>query len=389
MNNNPTASGNPSERKAVRRPTNGADLFSPERTVPPEVPAEDWAVLGSTRVLTGSDQMDTENVHEPELPAHAEESARLESHNHKTVNTLGDYKLVKKLGEGAMGVVYQARQISYPREVAVKVLFKHIANNPKLVERFYREARVTGRLDHPNIVQGYEVGEAHGFHYFAMEFVDGDTLQKWLVRLGQLSVGDALHIILRCASGLQHAHDHEVIHRDVKPDNILITRQGVVKIADLGMVKQLDEDMSLTQTGHAVGTPWYMPLEQARNSKEADNRCDIYALGCVLYCLLTGQPPFTGRTLVDVIQAKEFGTFPPARQFSAEVPEKLDLILMKMTAKQVKYRYGSCTEVIRDIEGLGLANKTLTFLQHTEDDGPKSVRLKKTPPGSAISLPTT
>lgn len=219
---------------------------------------EDWAALGSTRVLAGADSKDTENAPEEQLPAGGE------GPNQRADNTLGDYRLLKKLGEGAMGEVYRARQLNYPREVAVKVLFKHIASNPKLVERFYREARATGRLDHPNIVQGYEVGEDHGCHFFAMEFVDGESLQKILQRQGRLAVGDAVHIIQRRAAGLQHAHEHGVIHRDVKPDNILITRQGVVKIADLGMVKQLDEDMSLTQTGHAVGTPWYMPLEQAQ-----------------------------------------------------------------------------------------------------------------------------
>ncbi len=112
-----------------------------------------------------------------------------------------------------------------------------------------------------------------------------------------------------------------MVHRDIKPDNVLIDRTGVVKVADLGMVKTLDEDMALTQTGHAVGTPWYMPLEQAKNAKDTDGRCDIYALGCMLYCLLTGNPPFTGRTLVEVIQAKEVGTFAPARSSNPDVPE--------------------------------------------------------------------
>jgi serine/threonine-protein kinase len=128
------------------------------------------------------------------------------------------------------------------------------------------------------------------------------------------------------------------------------------------MVKQLDEELTLTQTGHAVGTPWYMPLEQARNSKDVDARCDIYALGCVLYALLTGQPPFAGNTLVDVIQAKEVGTFRPARQANREVPERLDLILAKMTAKQPRHRYPNCAELIRDLEGLGLAGGALSFV---------------------------
>ena len=217
---------------------------------------------------------------------------------------LDDFRLVSQIGEGAMGVVYRGRQISLDRDVAVKVLFKHVARNQKLVDRFRREALVSGRLDHPNIVQGYGVGEDKGWHYFAMEFIDGESLQQWQGRLGKLSIGDALYITLACAHALQYAHASGVVHRDIKPANILINRQGQVKIADLGMVKEFDEEMSLTQTGHGVGTPWYMPLEQARNAKDTDARSDIYALGCMLYCLLTGQPPFSGHTLVEVIEAK-------------------------------------------------------------------------------------
>jgi serine/threonine-protein kinase len=153
-----------------------------------------------------------------------------------------------------------------------------------------------------------------------------------------------------------------MVHRDIKPDNILLTKTGFVKVADLGMVKIDDEEMSLTQTGHAVGTPWFMPLEQARNAKEIDGRSDIYALGCTLYAFLTGRPPFIGRTIVDVIQAKEAGTIAPARQFNSAVPERLDLILIKMIAKLPKNRYQTCAEVITDLESLGLASTVLTFL---------------------------
>jgi serine/threonine-protein kinase len=165
-----------------------------------------------------------------------------------------------------------------------------------------------------------------------------------------------------------YAHGLNLVHRDVKPDNILLTKKGVVKLADLGMVKTHDEDMSLTQTGHAVGTPWYMPLEQARNAKEIDGRSDIYALGCTLYAFLTGHPPFVGRTIVDVIKAKEVGTFPPARQSNSDVPERLDLIIAKMTAKSPTYRYQSCDEVTKDLESLGLASETLSFLNEKPVD---------------------
>jgi serine/threonine-protein kinase len=275
---------------------------------------------------------------------------------------LADFRLLAKIGEGAMGVVYKAHQLSFERTVALKVLFPHIAAKPKLLERFYREARLTGSLDHPHIVQGFGVGEDQGWHYYVMEYVSGQSLQQWLNHEGRLSVGTALHIVRACASALEYAHHLNLVHRDVKPDNILISRRGEVKLADLGMVKFLEEDMAMTETGHAVGTPWYMPLEQARNGKDADARSDIYALGCVLYCLLTGRPPFAGRTIVDVIQAKEVGTFPPARHTNPDVPVRLDLLIGKMTAKHPRHRHQSSAEVLQDLEALDLAHKRLLAL---------------------------
>jgi len=317
----------------------------------PREEVQPWQALGRTHVVSSAGASPAAAALPPS-PAPQD----------KATAVLGDFRLLTKLGEGAMGAVYRAYQISFQREVALKVLFKHVANNAKLVERLYREGLAMGQLDHPNIVAGYGVGEVQGWHYIAMEFVDGKSLQRWLNRLQRLSVGDALHITLTCARALQYAHDNSLIHRDIKPDNILITRHGRIKIADLGMVKRADEDMSLTQTGHAVGTPWYMPLEQAKNAKEVDARSDIYALGCMLYCQLTGSPPFAGPTLLDVIQAKEQGTFPPARSLNREVPERLDLIIAKMTSKLPRYRYQSCAELIPDLQGLGLANASLSFV---------------------------
>ncbi len=280
----------------------------------------------------------------------------------KPPSLLGDFRIVSKIGEGAMGVVYKGFQVSAEREVAVKILFPHMARNQKLLERFYREARSMGQLSHPNIVQGYAVGEEQGWHYLAMEYIDGRSLQKWLGLLGRLSVGDALHIVLACAEGVRYVHSLGLVHRDIKPDNILINRQGEIKLTDLGAVKWLDEDLSLTQTGHGIGTPCYMPLEQARNAKEADQRSDIYALGCVLYCLLTGKPPFNGNTIVELIMAKDVGRFTPARRYNPAVPERLDLMIDKMVAKQVKYRYQTCDEMIRDLKSLNLDNPVLTFI---------------------------
>ncbi|MCI0683398.1 MAG: serine/threonine protein kinase [Gemmataceae bacterium] len=341
------------------------ELPKPSVAAPSPAPEGAWESLGSTRVIEGDTPT---NLHRKDLVrADSPLSQRETKRQPSEPAQLGDFQLLHKIGEGAMGAVYKAWQASFGRHVALKILFPHIGNNPKLVERLYREGCVMGQLDHPNIVQAYGVDEDQGRHYVALEFIDGQSMQKWLAKLGRIALSDALHIVLKCADALDYAHRLGLVHRDIKPDNILITKDGDVKVADLGMVKQTedDEEMALTQTGHAVGTPWYMPLEQAKNAKETDRRSDIYALGCMLYCFITGAPPFAGKTLLDVIRAKETGSFPPARQVSPEVPERLDLIITKMTAKLPKYRYQTCEELIHDLEGLRLASARLSFL----DDG--------------------
>jgi serine/threonine-protein kinase len=323
--------------------------------------------MGSTRIIESPSDTSVSSVNLGSPANHTELSpSRVLG---KDITKLGDYQLLKKLGEGAMGAVYKATQVSSdgvkldkPRTVALKVLFSHVANNPKLVARLYREGQVMGKLDHPNIVTATAIGVADGCHYVAMEYVSGQSMQKWMTQLGRIPVADAVRIAIECAKALTYAHAQNMIHRDIKPDNILLTKTGFVKVADLGMVKIEDEEMSLTQTGHAVGTPWFMPLEQAKNAKDIDGRSDIYALGCTLYAFLTGKPPFMGRTIVEVIQAKGQGTFPPARQLNPDVPERLDLIIIKATAKDPKNRYPGCEELIKDLESLGLASETLSFI---------------------------
>jgi serine/threonine-protein kinase len=280
----------------------------------------------------------------------------------RKVTQLGDFRLLKELGKGGMGTVYKARQVSRPRLVALKVLFGHLAARPAFVQRFQREARLLARLDHPHIMRCYEVGEDKSWHYLAVELLEGGSLGSWLKRQGRFSVGDAFHVVLACARGLQYAHGQSLVHRDIKPDNILLTPRGVVKVADLGLAKATDDDLSLTQTGTAAGTPLYMAPEQARNAKYVDGRCDIYALGCMLYALLTGQPPFQGKGVVALLQAKEKGLFPPARQLNPEVPERVDVILVKMLARNPEQRYQSCVELIEDLELQGLAHPRLSFL---------------------------
>jgi serine/threonine-protein kinase len=301
-------------------------------------------------------------------PAPSSRQAADEPGASKAASMLGDYKLLKKLGQGGMGAVYKAQQVSQNRVVAVKVLAKELAGKSNFVERFKREARAMQKLSHPNILRCFEVGEAKGFHFLSMELVDGGSVEGQLKKLGRFSVGDALHIIIKTCEAMQHAHDNTIIHRDIKPDNILLTREGVIKVADLGLAKDTDEDVSLTKTGAGAGTPIYMAPEQARDVKHVDVRVDIYAIGVMMYVFLTGKAPFEGTTLVELIAAKEKGKFDPMRRHNDEVPGKLDLIVDKMIAKDPKHRYASCQEIIDQIEALGLASETLSFVEAEEQE---------------------
>ena len=303
-------------------------------------------------------------------------------------NILGDFKLLRKLGQGGMGAVYLAHQISLDRPCALKVMSKDLAAKPGFVERFKREAKAMAKVEHPNAVRCYAVDEAKGLHFVAMELVDGKSMQDWIDELGKLSVPDALHVTLLCADALGHAHGMNMIHRDVKPDNILVTKNGGVKVSDFGLAKALDDDMSMTQSGTGLGTPHYMAPEQARNAKHVDLRTDIYALGGTLYHFLTGQTPFKGETIVDLITSKERGSFTPAKRLNPEVPERLDLILDKAMARDPKYRYATMAEMITDLESLQLASESLSFINSPDREVKVAARrsvLWRPPPASAAN----
>jgi serine/threonine-protein kinase len=218
-----------------------------------------------------------------------------------------------------------------------------------------------GRLDHPNVVRYLAAGEAGGFVYLAMELVEGGSLKEWVGRLGRLSPADAVHAAAECGKALQYAHEQGLVHRDVKPDNVLLTPDGRVKLADLGLAKAADDDVGLTQTGVGIGTPLYAAPEQIRDAKHADARSDLYALGGVLYHGLTGRPPFSGGDLLDLIGAKERGTFAPASR-TAGVPAALDRVLSRLLAKLPDHRYQSAAEMLQDLDWLGLAGPRLSFL---------------------------
>lgn len=292
----------------------------------------------------------------------------------KKATVLGDFKLLKKLGQGGMGTVYLGHQESLDRACAIKILSKEFAAKPGFVERFIREARSMAKINHPGVVDCYAVGEDKGYNYVAMELIDGQSMQDWVDQLGQLSIADALLVTLVCAEALDHAHELNMIHRDVKPDNILVTKRGVVKVSDMGLAKAIDEDdMGLTQSGAGLGTPHYMAPEQARNAKHVDRRVDVYALGCTLYHFLAGTTPFTGESVVELIMNKEKGQFTSVRRLNSKVPEKLDLIIDKSMAANPKHRYQTCAEMIADIEALNLAGEALSFI-----DEPNRTILRRT-----------
>jgi len=264
---------------------------------------------------------------------------------------IGDFELVEKIGQGGMGSVYKARQISMDRPVALKLLPENLARDPQFVSRFYREARASARLDHPNVIRGIAVGEVDGSHYFAMEYVQGKSLSQILKEEQQLPMDKVIDIMLQVTRALSHAHKRNLIHRDIKPGNILLTDEGVAKLADLGLAKRLDSGASaLTQSGSGMGTPYYMPPEQARDAKRADKASDVYALGATFFHLAVGQVPFPGDTPAHVLMDHLKKPPPPAHKARQEIPERLSLIIGKMMAKDPLNRFPDAGAVLEALE---------------------------------------
>jgi len=288
---------------------------------------------------------------------------------------LGPYKLLEKLGQGGMGAVYLADDTSVGRKVAVKILAKKYSEDRELLTRFRREAQATGKLNHVNIVMAYNVAEEGGTHYYAMEYCDGETLEKILKRDKVIPWDTAVAVVLQVARGLKHAHDHGIIHRDIKPANIFIckplggtgvppvTAQStgetpvlresfVAKILDLGLSKNISgqEQSFYTQTGVALGTPHYIAPEQAKGEKGIDGRTDIYSLGATFYHLITGQTPFTGSTAAIVMMKHLSEELPNPQDIVLDIPEGVVQVIMKMMAKEPRDRYPTCKELLDDLE---------------------------------------
>ncbi|MGE3806302.1 MAG: serine/threonine-protein kinase [Gemmataceae bacterium] len=282
---------------------------------------------------------------------------------------VGQYLIMERLGEGGMGQVYKARHQAMGRVVALKVMRPERLANQDSINRFRREIRAAAQLSHPNVVLAYDADEVNGQHYFAMEFVEGIDLSRLVKARGPLPIKAACEYILQAAQGLKHAHERGLVHRDIKPANLLVTplpHKGnepvTVKILDMGLARvgEISDDSAytqLTQDGKVVGTPDYIAPEQARDSRKADIRSDLYSLGCTLYYLLTAKVPFPGGgSVMEKLMKHQMEEPVPIETIRPEVPESLRAILKKLITKRQEDRYQTPSQLVAALEPLVTGN---------------------------------
>jgi len=263
------------------------------------------------------------------------------------------FQVLGKIGAGAMAFVYKARQISLNRMVAIKILPKRFSENPEYVERFYKEGQAAGKLNHPNIVQAIDVGEAGGYHYFVMEYVEGKTLSDDLVNGQVFGEKEAVEIIIQVSHALAHAHARGLIHRDVKPKNIMISKDGTVKLADMGLARETaDLEAAQSEAGKAYGTPYYIAPEQIRGKIDIDERADIYGLGATLYHMVTGRVPFMADDSAEVMKKHLREKLVPPDHINTKLSAGISEVIEIMMAKRKEDRYKNVEELLLDLEAL-------------------------------------
>ncbi len=293
------------------------------------------------------------------------------------------YQILDRLGKGSMGIVYKARQTSVDRVVAVKVLLDALAQNREFIKRFDREAKIAAKLSHNNIVNAIDAGQVDGHHYFVMEYVEGGTIKDELEKGKVFDEKVALKVILAVAEALKHAHQRGLIHRDIKPENIILTKDGGVKLADLGLARlTADEKWAMAEAGMAIGTPYYISPEQVRGQVDVDIRSDIYSMGATLYHMVTGKVPYSGDTPTEVMRKhvdKNVVLVPPDH-LNTRLSSGLGMVVETMMAKNRDNRYRTPDDLILDLKCLAqgeppmLAGQKLDSLatlsegESTEDD---------------------
>ncbi|HYH68458.1 MAG TPA: serine/threonine-protein kinase [Urbifossiella sp.] len=265
--------------------------------------------------------------------------------------TLGKYEVLGKIAEGGMGTVYKCRDPRSGELVAVKVISPGTARNPVVLQRFEREFTSARVLEHPNVVRAIEYCGTGPNPFLVMEFVDGESIGQMVERAGPMAEDEAVRLIGQVCDGLQRAHKQGLIHRDVKPDNVLVTKAGVAKLTDMGLVKDVEGDTNLTKTGRGLGTPHYMAPEQFRNAKGVDARGDVYSLGATLYCMVTGVVPFANSNPLDCWMKKIRNEFPPPRELNPAVSERVDWAIRRSMSADPANRPSSCREFFEDLTG--------------------------------------
>ncbi len=272
---------------------------------------------------------------------------------------LGEFEVLECLGQGGMGAVYKARQAVLKRLVAIKTLRPALAMDAEFVTRFHNEAVAAAALNHPNLVQVYAAGETGGQHWFAMEFVDGESVQKRLDRLGKLEAEEAIAICMHVTTALDYGwRKAQLIHRDIKPDNIFLSGDGEVKLGDLGLAKSSSQENSLTMTGASMGTPLYISPEQTEGRRDIDLRADIYSLGCTLFHLLCGNPPYSGESAVGVMIKHVSAPLPDICGAHPDVHPAIASVVLKMMQKAPADRHQTYPELTADLHAAFAALST-------------------------------
>jgi len=287
----------------------------------------------------------------------------------RSTQQIPGFKMIKKLGQGAMAVVFMAKQISLDRTVAIKVLPNRLSENPEYVERFYKEGRAAAMLNHNNIVQAFDVGESGGTHYFVMEYVEGLTVYDVVKQNGIYAEREALLIISQMADALHHAHEKGLIHRDVKPKNIMITSDGVAKLADMGLARELtDTDAAESEQGRAYGTPYYIAPEQIRGEIDIDFRADIYSLGATLYHMVTGRVPFEAPSPSSVMHKHLKEDLVPPDHLNPKLSVGVSEVVEIMMAKKRDERYHSAQELSEDLQAVANGEPPMQARQRFDAD---------------------
>ena len=277
------------------------------------------------------------------------------------------YEIIKTIGEGGMANVYLANDTILDRKVAIKVLRGDLSNDEKFIRRFKREALSVSNLSHPNIVEVYDVGEEDGNYYIVMEYIEGKTLKQLLQKRGALTLNEVIDIMTQLTDGLAHAHEAYIIHRDIKPQNIMIEDNGLVKITDFGIAMALNSTQ-LTQTNSVMGSVHYLPPEQA-NGKGSTVKSDIYSLGILMYELLTGSVPFKGDTAVEIALKHMKEKIPSIRKQNPTIPQSVENIVLKATAKNPTNRYDNVRDMYKDLQtALQRDNEKRLVYEYPEND---------------------